>query len=110
MKRCVLLLVALFWAPVAFAQDPSTGFPPYGSFQDGRFDAVNRQNLNVNFAIPIVSSPGRGINLDFALVYDSLIWKQSGGSPNAWTPVTKPDGTPRSYCTTLRKTIMKQAI
>ena len=90
MKRCALLVAVLVVASSAFAQNPSTGFPPYGSFEDGRFDAVNRQNLNVNFAIPIVSSAGRGIDLRFAVVYDSLVWTISGG---AWTPRTNASGT-----------------
>ncbi len=65
-----------------------TGFPPYGSFQPGGFDAVNRQDLNVNFAIPIVSLPGRGTSFTFAITYDSLIWKKSSG----WYPVYDANG------------------
>ena len=85
------MFVILLFALKAFAQDPATGFPPYGSFQDGRFDAVNRQNLNVNFAIPIVSSPGRGTDFRFAIIYDSLFWTRPTGT--AWSSVTDGSGT-----------------
>ena len=91
MKRRALMFVILLFALKAFAQDPATGFPPYGSFQDGRFDAVNRQNLNVNFAIPIVSSPGRGTDFRFAIIYDSLFWTRPTGT--AWSSVTDGSGT-----------------
>ncbi|MCI0353907.1 MAG: hypothetical protein L0099_02545, partial [Acidobacteria bacterium] len=71
------LLCALILASGAYAQDPATGFPPYGSFQDGAFDAVNRQNLNTNLRISIGSFPGRGTDFSYALIYDSLVWKKS---------------------------------
>ncbi len=93
MRGYVVLLAALLSAPLVFAQDPATGFPAYGSFADGGFDAVNRQNLNVNFAIPIVSSPARGGNFAFSIVYDSLIWKKAG-TTTSWTPVTEKTGEP----------------
>ncbi len=113
MKRSLLVLCAFLLAGGAFAQDPATGFPPYGSFEYGGLDAVNRQNLNVNFTIPVVSVPGRGLDFSHAIVYDSLIWRISGG---AWTPVVDQDGNPRwgwkkdipggriSYRTTTRTT------
>jgi RHS repeat-associated protein len=89
MKRYYFLPVALLFVSPAFAQGTATGFPPYGSFELGKFDAVNRQNLNVNFAIPIVSIPGRGSNFNFSIVYDSLVWTNSGGywlslQPSNW--------------------------
>jgi RHS repeat-associated protein len=68
-----------------------TGFPPYGSFEHGRFDAVNRYSLNTNFSLPIVTSPGRGYNFKFATNYNSLIWTRSSG---VWTPVTDQSGNP----------------
>lgn len=76
-------------AATSFAQGPGWGFPPYGSFQYGGFDAVNRQNLNVNFAIPIVSGPGRGLNLSFAIAYNSLIWQNVS---SAWNLAAGPNG------------------
>jgi RHS repeat-associated protein len=88
MKRLLVFCAVLIASP-ALAQDPATGFPPFGSFAAGGFDAVNRQNLNVNFAIPVVSVPGRGLNISHAITYDSLIWKRSG---NTWVPVTDANG------------------
>jgi len=56
---CVLLLAA----PALNAQAPGTGFPAFGSFTSGSFDAVNNQNLNVIFNMPVMHSPGRGTDL-----------------------------------------------
>jgi len=89
MRIASLVLVTLLVAFAVIAQEPNTGYPPYGSFEDGRFDAVNRQNLNVNFAIPVVVSPGRGLDLAHSIVYDSLTWKKSG---NVWAPVVDQTG------------------
>ncbi len=95
MTRTALILAFLLLVPAcAFAQDPRTGFPPYGSFNSAGFDTVNHQNLNVNFAIPIVASPGRSVDLRLAAVYDSLIWKRKTTSPQAWVPVADQSGTP----------------
>jgi RHS repeat-associated protein len=87
----VLLSLVLFLAAPTRAQDPNTGFPLYGSFMNGNFDAVNLQDLNVNFPIPIVNTPGRGMNFRLALVNDSSIYR-SGGT--AWLPVTDQSGNP----------------
>ncbi len=91
MKRFALPFWILLSAPAAFAQQPATGFPPYGSFQRGDFDAVNLQNLNVNFSIPIVSSPGRGVDLNLSLAYNSLVWTVNAG---VWSPVVNSTGQP----------------
>lgn len=86
MKRTLLVLCLTSLVVPLWAQN--TGYPPYGSFEVGRFDGINRQNLNYNFAIPIVSNPGRGQNFGFAIVYDSLVWKKNG---TAWSPVNSTD-------------------
>jgi RHS repeat-associated protein len=86
--RSFLLFAILFIAQSVLAQ---TGFPPFGSFENGSFDATNRQNLNTNFAIPITSSPGRGISLDMSLVYDSLIYTRG---PSSWSPTLDGTGNP----------------
>ena len=86
LRACLFIF---FFAFPALAQHPTTGFSPFGSFDNGRFDAVNRQNLNVNFAIPIMSSPGRGMALTHSVVYDSLIWERVD---NTWSPVTASTG------------------
>ena len=79
------------FASGAFASDPISGFPPYGSFEDGKFDAINRENLNVNLSIPLTVSLGRGVDLRQTITYDTLIWKKGG---YGWTSVTDQDGSP----------------
>jgi hypothetical protein len=87
MKRVLgVALMVVVCALAAFAQFPNTGFPPFGSFENGKFDSVNRQNLNIHFEIPVVSVPGRGMNFSFAIVYDSTNWTIAG-SPATWTPI-----------------------
>jgi RHS repeat-associated protein len=79
----IICQLALFFAicccvaPTAHAQ---LGFPPFGSFQPGGFDAVNRENFNVNFSIPLMSSPGRGISLNYSMTNNSYIWNGFGGA------------------------------
>src|SRR5437660_347370 len=91
MRRLILLMGCLLCALSAFAQDPQTGVPPFSSVQSLGLDAINRQNLNVNFSIPVASSPGRGINFSFPIVNDSLLWMKKN---NAWTPVVDGSGNP----------------
>jgi RHS repeat-associated protein len=93
MRRAIFVFcLALFTlVPRAVAQ---TGFPAFGSFEQSGFDAVNRQNLNTVFAIPIMSTAARGQNFQFSLANNSLFWTQTGGTPNTWTPVTDPNGNP----------------
>jgi RHS repeat-associated protein len=82
-------LLAALWlaAAPAFAQ-VATGFPPYGSFGGGPFDTVNNANLNVHFAIPIVSKAGRGMPFSYILSYDSSVWSPVNSSgAQIWTPV-----------------------
>ena len=82
MRRYFVLLATLLLPVCVSAQN--TGLPPFNSFSKGQFDSINNQNLNVIFAIPIMSSPGRGLNLNFSAVNNSLIWVPS--SNNAyWT-------------------------
>jgi hypothetical protein len=88
-KGLLFVAFAFLVAGDAFAQD--TGFPPHGSFHEGRFDVINRKNLNVQLAIPVVSSPGRGTGFSFAISYNSLIWKVEN---DVWVPVTDEGGTP----------------
>src|SRR5260370_18114625 len=87
MRRYLLQILVIFALPTyAMAQ---TGVPPFGSFTPHRFDLVNNANANVVFAIPIMSSPGRGLNLDFSLVYNSQVWKpvlNLNSGTTAWTP------------------------
>ncbi len=86
-----LLGLALFCAYSVRAQGPATGFPPFGSSDTTQFDGINLQNLNVNFGIPIVSSPGRNMNFALSLVNNSLLWTKNG---TVWSPLTDQSGNP----------------
>jgi RHS repeat-associated protein len=99
MRRLALVLFILCSAPALFAQ---TGFPLYGSFQSGQSDSVNLQNLNTNFQIPLVNTPGRNNNFGLSLAYNSLMWSPSvygwipgvpGATPNGGWMTTNPIGT-----------------
>jgi hypothetical protein len=94
MRRAIFVLcLALFTlGPRALAQ---TGFPAFGSFEQSGFDAVNRQNLNAIFVLPIMSIPGRGQGFQYSLVNNSLLWTPTTvGSATTWTPVTDASGNP----------------
>jgi hypothetical protein len=80
MKNILILLGLTLVAPCVWSQ---TGFPTYGSFEIGSADAVNRQNLNSIISIPIVSNKARGLDLDFSVTNNSLIWENVSGT---WTP------------------------
>src|SRR6266480_3291407 len=87
MRRCLISLIAALVLPVWGSAQ--TGVPPFGSFTKGQFDLVNNANANAIFAIPITSSPGRGLNLNFSVVYNSQVWAPqfNGAGALAWTPV-----------------------
>jgi hypothetical protein len=87
----VLFLALSSFAPCTLAQ---TGFPAFGSFEQSGFDAVNRQNLNTIFVIPIMSIPGRGQSFQYSLVNNSLLWTKTTTTPITWTPVTDASGNP----------------
>jgi hypothetical protein len=91
MMRRFAIILALLISIQTIAQQPGTGVPRFASIQSGGFDGVNRQNLNVLFNIPVVSTAGRGLNLSMSLAYNSLIWQVNGG---AWSPVVDANGTP----------------
>src|SRR5258708_36267615 len=86
MKKIILLasLTLTVLTASADAQTQQTGLPQFGSLESGGFDAINHQNLNVGFSIPIVSNPGRGMPYSFAITYNSLIWVLNG-SGSTWT-------------------------
>jgi RHS repeat-associated protein len=72
----LLCLLMLFFgiSTFALAQDVGTGLYSLGSFDSRGFDTINIGNLNTHFEIPIVTKQGRGINFDYSLVYDGLVW------------------------------------
>lgn len=82
----VLWFIALT-SLVSHSQAVATGAQPYGSF-DGGPDIINLGNLNVHYAIPIYSKPGRGIPFSYTLVFDNSMWRRIGTSGNGyWQPV-----------------------
>jgi RHS repeat-associated protein len=81
MKRYLICVIAVILLPVcSLAQ---TGLPPFGSLDQMGLEMGNNQNLNVVLMIPIASSPGRRMDLNFNIVYNSLNWAPGGG---AWNP------------------------
>jgi RHS repeat-associated protein len=91
MRKVTLLLASLLCPFMLFAQNTGVGLPAFGSFTQGGFDTVNNQNLNAFISIPIASSPGRGIPLNFSLVNNSMLWKNAS---NTWAPRTDAAGNP----------------
>ena len=83
----VLSLLLLCMSSVSFAQNLGTGLYAFGSFDSRGFDTINLGNLNTHFEIPIVNKQGRGLNFNYSLVYDGLVWSPSvvNGVGN-WTP------------------------
>ena len=90
MKRTFALLAIFLFVNVAHGQTAG-GFPQYGSFQSFGLGSVNLQNLNFSYTIPIATSPGRGMNLNFGISYNSSLWSPSG---TAWTPAVNDGGQP----------------
>ncbi|MBS1801304.1 MAG: hypothetical protein JSS95_15945, partial [Acidobacteria bacterium] len=88
--RALVILTTLFGVAAihsATAQTPATGLYSFGSFDNRGFDSINIGNLNIHFEIPLVSKPGRGVNFDYRMVYDSLHWTPSLVSgTQTWAP------------------------
>lgn len=91
MRSALFSLALLVVVSSISAQEQPTGIPPFSSVQSIGIDGINRQNLNVNFSVPIVSSPGRGLNFNFPVTNDSLLWVRG---TSAWTPVVDAAGNP----------------
>jgi RHS repeat-associated protein len=85
--RSWVIPAILLVAATAVAQ-VSTGTTPLGSFSSGP-DIINLGNLNVHFAAPVISKPGRGTQFDYILSFDSSIWTPItiSGVKN-WQPTT----------------------
>jgi len=64
----------------------ATGIPPYSSIGGGP-DTINLADLNSNLTIPILNKPGRGMNFNYDLGYDSTVWSPiSSSGASVWTP------------------------
>lgn len=73
MRRHLISILSMLLVPVSLLGQ--IGNPPFASFSNNQFAAINNGNLNTIFAIPIVSSPGRGISLNFSAVYNSQVYQ-----------------------------------
>jgi RHS repeat-associated protein len=78
------LLVVMILPSTGYGQDAGTGTPTFGSLQNGDFDSVNLQNLNINLTIPVVNHPGRGLGFQYGLAYNSLVFSKVVGSSTSW--------------------------
>jgi RHS repeat-associated protein len=88
-SRSLSLLVLLISAALpAYAQGPTRGTPPFGSFAGGP-DVINLANLNSHLDIPVLNKPGRGTNFTYDLNYNSSIWFPVGSTGSqTWQPVS----------------------
>ncbi len=50
------------------------GLPPNGVFVAGEFDSVQLNNGNLHIEIPLWSTKGRGLPIDYRLIYDNKGW------------------------------------
>ena len=83
-------LLAFLFAAVMLVASPAlaqvaTGIPPFSSATPSTFDTIDNANLNVHFAIPILSRPGAGgLYFSYVLSYDNSIWQPYGST--YWYP------------------------
>jgi RHS repeat-associated protein len=85
-RLATLFVLLLCSAGIAFAQGPTTGTPPFGSYGGGP-EIINLANLNAHWSIPILNKPGRGTNFSYELGYDSSVWSPlTSGSSKSWQP------------------------
>jgi RHS repeat-associated protein len=85
--RCVCALVLSLCVTSLAAQNLGTGLYEFGSFDSRGFDSINLGNLNTHFEISTTKKAGRGINANFSLAYDGLVWAPSYSNGSAyWQP------------------------
>src|SRR5271166_2182937 len=82
----IIRLVALILSCSCFDVGQSiTGLPPFAPLAGGGGEVVNLANLNVHLSIPVVHKPGRGLDFDYVLNYDSTVWTHLG-TYGSWSP------------------------
>lgn len=87
--RTAATLFVLQLAVTILSGQVATGSYPYGTYDNRGFDTINVGNLNVHFAVPVLTKAGRGIPLEYNLAYDSSIWTPTTvGGVTSWVPVT----------------------
>ena len=74
---CALFLLAMVCGGL-HGQVP-TGTPPVSSVSGGP-DVINLANLNSHITIPVLHKPGRGLNFNYDLSYDTSVWYPVGAS------------------------------
>lgn len=83
-RRLLVLAILAFWSIYSPAQGPATGMPPFGSFSPPP-DTINLGNLNVHWAMPFFSKPGRGLPFAYTWTFDNSQWSISTvGGPPTW--------------------------
>src|ERR1700722_19376435 len=70
--------VCCFFVAPAFTQDLTNplniGLPANGVFSGTDFDSVQLNNGNLHIEIPLWSTKGRGLSVDYKYVYDNKGW------------------------------------
>ena len=70
-------------APTAFEPGQQRGHDPYATRRDGLISSASVRayhvgNSNFTLSVPVVALPGRGLDLNLALHYNSNLWHKSG--------------------------------
>jgi RHS repeat-associated protein len=91
MIRAHRLLTAIFTLCLASAvAQVQPGVPKFSSFGGGPVDTINLANLNAHFVMPVFHKPGRGLQFNYDLSYDTTIWQPTtlSNGTKAWLPVS----------------------
>src|SRR5580692_4906360 len=72
----IFLSTSLARAQQTSLLDPTNqvGLPPGGVFTGSDFDLISTSNGNLHIQIPLVSTPGRGLNASVFYLYDNQGW------------------------------------
>jgi hypothetical protein len=85
---CLRIVLAIMVVTTCVSAQVTTGTPPLASLSSQGPDKINLGNLNVHFAIPVFSKPGRGTNFDYILSLDNSVWTPvSSSGTRSWQPV-----------------------
>ncbi|HYL85217.1 MAG TPA: RHS repeat-associated core domain-containing protein [Candidatus Angelobacter sp.] len=86
-QRYLLFILSFAFSATYTAAQVQTGTPAFASF-GGSPEAINLGNLNAHWTFPILHKPGRGMNFNYDLGYDSSVWYPVGASGSqVWTPL-----------------------
>jgi RHS repeat-associated protein len=79
-----LVLPGLLWGQAAADLGRSTGIPTT-IYSGSALDSVDTQSGNLHITLPLLYLPGRGLNTDVVLTYNSKLWQTN------YIPPTNPD-------------------